>query len=125
MVNCNIEGAGQGIKYYSSLCPNPLTIGEVKAVGRLGGPQTHGIDSGVLVAGYGIVISHGHHNLRVLPAVHLRRAKEMDGNVVLGAREFPTVAKAQPVIRYLHLHPHQVTISALIGRGDIVPALQM
>ena len=40
-----------------------LTIGEVEAVRGLGGPQSHGVDSGVPEAWDGVVISHGHDHL--------------------------------------------------------------
>ena len=40
-----------------------LTVGEVEAVRGLGGPQSHGVDSGVPEAWDGVVISHGHDHL--------------------------------------------------------------
>ena len=40
-----------------------LTVGELEAVGGLGGPQPHGVDSGVLEAWDRVVISHGHDHL--------------------------------------------------------------
>ena len=80
-----------------------LTIGEVEAVGRLGRPEPQSVDCGVHVARNGIVVSHGHHYLSVLPAIDLRRPKEADWNGVLGTRQLPAVPKLEPVIRNLHL----------------------
>ena len=50
---------------YTSTCwaSTALTVGELEAVGGLGGPQPHGVDSGVLEAWDGVIISHGHDHL--------------------------------------------------------------
>ena len=40
-----------------------LTVGELEATEGLGGPQPHGVDSGVPEAWDGVVISHGHDHL--------------------------------------------------------------
>ncbi len=83
-------------------CPQAarLTVGQIKAVGRFGRPQPHGIDSGVLVAWNGVVVGHSHDHLGAFPAfIYFHTTIEMDGNGVLRTRELPAVAKSQPVIR--------------------------
>ena len=80
-----------------------LTVGKVKGVGGLGGPQSHGVDVVAAVARDGVVIGNCHHHLCVLPAIDLHSAVEVDRNGVLWTRELPRVSITQPVVRLLHL----------------------
>lgn len=80
-----------------------LTIGEVKLVGGLGGPEAQCVDGGVLVAGDGIVVRHGEDGLSVLPAVQLHIAVKLNWNGEFWTWQLPAVPKPQPVIRLLTL----------------------
>lgn len=80
-----------------------LTVGEVKGVGRLRRPQPHCVDVVAAIPWDGVVVRNRHHHLGVLPPVHLRSAVEVDWNGILGTRELPRIAVAQPVVWLLHL----------------------
>ena len=80
-----------------------LTVGEVKGIGRLSGPQPHCVDIVAAVPGDGVVVGDRHHHLCVLPSIYLGSAVEVDGNGILWTRQLPRVAIAQPIVGFLDL----------------------
>ncbi len=89
-----------------------VEILEIEFVGGGCRPQPQGVDRTVLVAGNGHVVGHRQHVVGVQPApAHLAigfqvgfgAAAELDPLRVFGPLQFPQVAAAQPVVRFLDL----------------------
>ena len=81
---------------------------EVEVIGRFGTPQSHGVDTIVIVARNGGIVRHGQDNLAIHPLGFTLFLDDtpikVDGNHVLRASLFPRVAIPEPVIGNLDLN---------------------
>ena len=89
-----------------------VELREVESVEGLGGPQAERVHGVVAVAGDRGVVRHGLHVLGVDPSAAVRVgvvadfldvAAELDNACELGTADFPRVAAAEPVVRFLDL----------------------
>ena len=80
---------------------------EVEVVGRLGRPQSHGVDHVVSVSWDRGVIRHGIDQLGVDPFINSmildNTAVKMDRKLVLGPSFFPGIPESEPLIGFLDL----------------------
>ena len=81
-----------------------LTAFKVEVVGRLGGPEPHGVDAVVPVAGDGAVVGQGEDGVVVDPLAVPHLAAHLDRHGVLGPSLLPRIAETEPVVRFLDLH---------------------